>query len=131
MPPLYEGNTETRPYGEWLCAGYRTSSSRPRNTENSPPRHSPAPTSQMLRRDPRDTQTPDLTMIDVTGNTKLQGAVNANNCSGKTRIPGIEKDGPSPQITKKVPSDPDTLKPNPMDSNSTPLHTYHPHDSPH
>ncbi|KAK9989376.1 hypothetical protein SO802_029615 [Lithocarpus litseifolius] len=116
-------NTETRPYGDWLRAGYRTPSSRPQNTENNPPQHSPVPTPQTSQRDPLNTEAPALTMIDVT--------VNADNCSGKTGIPGTEKVAPSPHITEKVSPNPDTLKPKPMEADSTLLLTCHSHDSPH
>nr|POF11748.1 hypothetical protein CFP56_69974 [Quercus suber] len=61
-PHLYEGNTETKPYGEWLRAGNRMFSSKPQSTDDSPPRHSPALTRQTSH------QTPSLIMIDVTSN---------------------------------------------------------------
>lgn len=81
-PHLYVGNLESRPYGEWLHAGSKMALSRPRSTEDSPPRHSPKPAPPTLPRDPRVietprfTKTPRLTLVDVTGNTDSRGAVN-------------------------------------------------------
>ena len=68
-PHLYEGTMESRPYGEWLRAGFQTKPGGPQSTEDSPPRHRPAPTAPMSPRDPQVTETPRLTLSNVTDNT--------------------------------------------------------------
>ena len=101
-PHPYEGTTKSRPYGEWLCAGFRTKLGGPRSTKDSPPRHKPAPTAPMSPRDPQVTETPRLTLSDVTDNTNFQGVINADTCEGsKSRIQGTDTDGFSPKITQK------------------------------
>ena len=77
-------------------------------------------------------ETPRLTLSDVTDNTDFRGAVNADTCKGnKFGIQGTDTVGFSPQITQKSPPEPNTLKPNPMETDPTPKQTFQPHDSPH
>ena len=131
-PHLYEGTMESRPYGEWLRAGFQTKPGGPQSTEDSPPRHRPAPTAPMSPRDPQVTETPRLTLSNVTDNTDFRGAVNTDTCKGsKFGIQGTDTVGFSPQIMQKSPPEPNTLKPNPMETNPTPKQTFQPHDSPH
>ena len=131
-PHPYEGTTECKPYGEWFRAGFRTKPGDPRSTKDSPPRPRPAPTTQTSPKDPLVTETPRLTLSDVTDNTDFRGAVNADTCEGsKSEIQGTDTVGFSPQITQKSPLEPDTLKSNPMEIDPTPKQTCKPHDSPH
>lgn len=84
---------------------------------------------------PRDThvaKTLRLALVDMTNNAETRGAVKANTCKGgKSGIRGTDKEGFSPQITEKLPTDPNTLKPNPMATDITSIQVCQPHDSPH
>ena len=103
-PHLYEGTMKSRPYGEWLRAGFRTKPGGPQSTEDSLPRHRPASTAPMSPRDPQVTETPRLALSNVTDNTDFRGAVNADTCEGsKFGIQGTDIVGFSPQITQKSP----------------------------
>ena len=131
-PHPYEGTTESRPYREWLRAGSRTKPAGPRSTEDSPPRHRPAPGTLTSPRDPQVTETPRLNLRELTDNTDLRGTTNADTCKGgKPEIHGTDKAGFSPQIMQELPPEPDTLKPKPMEADHTPKQTCHPYDSPH
>ena len=126
-PHPYEGTTESRPYGEWLRTGFRTKPGDPWSIEDSPPRPRPAPMTQTSPKDPLVTETPRLTLSNVTNNTDFRGAVNADTYEGsKSEIQGTNTVGFSPQITQKSPLEPDTLKSNPMETDLTPKQTCKP-----
>ena len=131
-PYPYKGTTKNRPYREWLRAGNRIKPGAPRSTEDCPPWHSLALAPLTSPTDPWVVDTLRLTLVNVVDNTKTQGGIKANTCEGgKFGIRGTDKEWFSPQITRKLPTDPDTLKPNPMATDFTLIQICQPHDSLH
>ena len=110
----YEGTVVSRPYGEWLRAGAKTKLEGSQSRADSPPRHDPTPQPPVSNRVTQIAKTLSAIGDDMADNLEIHGIINADtNKGGKFRIHRDEKDTSFSQISNRMSTELEILKPGP------------------